>query len=187
MPLWLSEDPHWRMDECIALKMWFALSPLASPFLTIGPAETRQAKATSASREGEFRCIMTAPLLERRKLQSTDSKSVQARIYLEHRANDDDEETSPSKLTLTTSLRGRAKARRELSGSMFTMSELGSRLRVLDAIEERPYRDGSSAPSDKMAGGYWLARVMCVAYAQYECVKTCSGRSPFAFVKKCSW
>lgn len=25
MPLWLREEPHCRMDEWIALKMWFAL------------------------------------------------------------------------------------------------------------------------------------------------------------------
>jgi hypothetical protein len=26
MPLWLSEEPHWRVEEWMALKMWFVFS-----------------------------------------------------------------------------------------------------------------------------------------------------------------
>jgi hypothetical protein len=30
MPLWFKLLPHWRIDEWIALKIWFALSTVAS-------------------------------------------------------------------------------------------------------------------------------------------------------------
>lgn len=56
IPLWLRLPPHWRIEEWIALKMWFALQIAASPEL----ATTGLKSAESDNKEmGALRCILT--------------------------------------------------------------------------------------------------------------------------------
>lgn len=53
MPLWLSEDPHWRIEEWIALKMWFAFWVLASCDFAIAVVERARSEIMD-KRLGKF-------------------------------------------------------------------------------------------------------------------------------------
>jgi hypothetical protein len=56
MPLWLRDPPHCRIEEWMALKMWFALQTAASSEL----ARTGLASKENDNKEmGALRCILT--------------------------------------------------------------------------------------------------------------------------------
>jgi hypothetical protein len=61
IPLWLSEEPHCRMDECMALNIWFALCGLVDLMVevsadgTIGEEYTKETDERTA--RDDRKCI----------------------------------------------------------------------------------------------------------------------------------